>query len=1158
MHPRLPRLRNLLFAATAPVLAAAALLVLGVARVAAGPEGGTVVGGAATIQGQGGPSVIVNQSTPSAIINWNTFNIGANERVQFNQPSSSAVALNRVVGGRGPSEIMGTLTANGRVFLINRDGILFGPGSVVNTAGFLATTHDIRNSDFMAGRYNFNIPGRPDASIVNQGRITATSGGFAALVAPGVRNSGTITATLGTVALAAGNSFTLDMYGDKLITLAVNDEIAAKVIDVATGKPLKSLVTNDGKIRANGGRVELTAAAARTVVDSVINTSGVIKANSIGQRNGKIVLAAATGASKPAGAPAQTIKISGRLSAAGKRPGTKGGTIVVSSEHIKVSAARVDASGRTGGGKVLIGGDWGGGRPDKSLVNNQAATLESFAVATATTVSVDGATTINASTTERGHGGKVILWSDAETTFAGTILARGGAQAGDGGFVETSSHGQLAFTGNANARASHGAAGALVLDSADFYIVPHCLRECAPSTMTGAAISSLLANQNVVIAANPPFQHGDIFVFPLTNIGWANNNTLTFSAYRDIHVFSGATIKNTAGGNLVMRADNTGTGSGTVNFLPFARVDFSRGTGTVSIYYNPLGGANKYQNPTNYLCVGLCLRGGVLIQQPSQLTPYMLVNNAIDLTNIRRNLTGTYALGKSFSAAGCKGFAPGEAFAGLFDGNGGLGIDYTISDLTVALFPAIESGATVRDLNLANVNTAATGSSLFVGALASENRGTISDVHVLSGNVNGEAYASIIAGGLVGQNSGVIQQSSAAAAVSVGKSDTLTALSIAGGLAGANRGAITRSSASGAVSVGPNGIGGGLVAFNSGTISDAFATGGVTGAAGTGGITTLGGLVGANQGQIAGSYARGDVGGASVANLQVGGLVGSNSGGSILSSAALGNVHAGDGSTAGGLAGFNQGTITGSSAMGDVGGGGFSLVGGLVGQNAAAITTSFATGDVVVGSYSSAGGLVGSNGPSLPSPASILDSYATGTVSSAEINVALGGLAGFNAPGSTITSSYAAGDVTSTAGVAAQRAADCSANNSCQNVSAGGLVGQNFGTIAGYTTAALNEPCADGQTCASGAVTVGGNGTGGGLVGSNAGIIRNAFATGSVTGAAGAGSGGVDGQGGTTTLGGLAGFNQGRIELSFASGSVGTSNVANLQAGGLACISHTN
>ena len=146
MYPRLPRLRNLFLAATA-------LLALGVVRVAAGPNGPSVVSGSATIQRQGGPAVIVNQSSSSAIINWNTFNIGANESVRFNQPSSSSVALNRVTGGLGPSEILGSLTANGRIFLINRDGILFGPGAAVNTAGFLATTHDIKNSDFMAGRY---------------------------------------------------------------------------------------------------------------------------------------------------------------------------------------------------------------------------------------------------------------------------------------------------------------------------------------------------------------------------------------------------------------------------------------------------------------------------------------------------------------------------------------------------------------------------------------------------------------------------------------------------------------------------------------------------------------------------------------------------------------------------------------------------------------------------------------------------------------------------------------------------------------------------------------------------------------------------------------------------------------------------------------------
>src|SRR5882724_4304275 len=312
------RLRNLLLLTTA-------LMPLWFVPAIAGPQGGTVVGGSATIQGQGTANVTVNQFSQNAIVNWNTFNIGQGERTQFVQPNSSSITLNRVTGGQGPSQILGTIDANGRVFLVNRDGIIFGAGAIINTAGFLATTSDIRNQDFMAGRYTFNIAGRPDASIVNQGNITATSGGFAALVAPGVRNTGTITATLGTVALAAGNTFTLDLYGDKLIQLAPGDAIASQVMDVATKQPLKDLVNNQGKLSANGGRVELTAAAARVVVNSVINNSGVIEANSIGSRNGKIVLGAATQATKSAGAPVQTVKLGGTISAAGKTKGTTGG-----------------------------------------------------------------------------------------------------------------------------------------------------------------------------------------------------------------------------------------------------------------------------------------------------------------------------------------------------------------------------------------------------------------------------------------------------------------------------------------------------------------------------------------------------------------------------------------------------------------------------------------------------------------------------------------------------------------------------------------------------------------------------------------------------------------------------------------------------------------
>src|SRR6516165_10050650 len=966
MHPRL---RNL-------VLTTAALIALGAAPAAGGPLGGTVVGGSATIQGQGGPAVIVNQSSGSAIINWNTFNIGVNESVRFNQPGSSSVVLNRVTGGLGPSEILGTLTANGRVFVINRDGILFGPNAVVNTAGFLATTHDIKNSDFMAGRYNFNIPGRPDASIVNQGRITATSGGFAALVAPGVRNTGTITATLGTVALVPGNGFTLDLYGDKLITLAVGDQIASKVIDVSTGKPLKSLVSNEGKIRANGGRVELTAAAARTVVDSVINTSGVITANSIGRRNGMIVLSAATGASKPAGAPAQIVKISGTLAAAGKKKGTQGGTILVTGENIKLASARIDASGRAGGGKVLIGGDWGGGNPNTSLVKNSSAKLESFVIPTATTVSVDAATTINASATGRGNGGKVVLWSDSETTFAGTILARGGARSGDGGFVETSSRKLLNYSGTTDTRAPNGTVGTLLLDPVNVLITPN---PRGPNDISSKTLSDQLEKNNVLVttggAGSPGSDIGDITLRDGAHVVWDKATTLTLSAYHDIVFEPGSFIKNDlSNGNLVLRADNSGTGVGTVKFpSPGIFVDFSNSSGVVSIFFNPsVNPAGSAVNSTSYVKPTEDYSQFV----SGNLAAYMLVNTPYDLQNIQNNPSATYALGGNITnvSNAIPNFTPIANFTGLFDGQ-----KQTITNLTIAstaqnvgLFSSIGSTGVVRNLNLTDVAVSGLNSQ-FVGTLVGTNAGTISNV-----------FATDVA-----------------------------------------------------VSVGSNGNGGGLVGLNSGTIMNASVTGDVTGAAGINGLTTLGGLAAVNMGSISNSFASVAVGSPSVANLQAGGLVGNNSG-TILSSVATGNVQTGDASIAGGLVASNSvgGVITGSQASGNVTVAGTSAAGGLVGASAGAITASTASGAVSsTGANSTVGGLVGvSTGTITDSTASgavtstgvssivgglvganggtIADSTASGAVTSSGANSTVGALVGTNT--GTITNSTGTGVVTVT------------------------------------------------------------------------------------------------------------------------------------------------
>ncbi len=451
------------------VLTATALLPLAVASALAGPNGANVVGGAATVQGQGTANVVVNQTSQNAIINWQTFNIGSGETTKILMPNSNSAQLDRVTGGLGPSQILGTLSSNGKVFLVNPDGILFGMGARINVGSLLATTSDIANKDFMAGNYKFAIPGNPNASIVNMGRITAQTGGFAALVAPGVRNTGTITAKLGKLTLASGNVFTLDMYGDNLITLGVTDSISSQVVDVSTGQPLKSLISNEGKLKANGGTVTLTAAAARAVVNSVINNTGVIEANSIGSRNGMIVLGAATATGKPAGAPTQTVKLSGKLSAKGKRSGTTGGTIIVTGENIAVSGATINASGNAGGGKVLIGGDWGGGHPNSSLVSNGSAYLEANAIPNANTVSIDAATTIDASAIATGNGGKVIVWANQATTFVGTIMATGGAQSGNGGFVETSGA-SLTFNGSVNTSALNGKTGTWLLDPQDITI----------------------------------------------------------------------------------------------------------------------------------------------------------------------------------------------------------------------------------------------------------------------------------------------------------------------------------------------------------------------------------------------------------------------------------------------------------------------------------------------------------------------------------------------------------------------------------------------------------------------------------------------------------------------------------------------------------------
>jgi filamentous hemagglutinin family protein len=228
------------------------------------PQGGVVVDGSAQIIILSPTEMQVLQQSNKVVIDWASFNIGANESVKFLQGNSLAETLNRITGG-GVSQILGQLQADGKLVISNANGILFGANAKVDVASLIATAASIKNADFMAGNLKFGEAGNASASVINQGTITAAQGGLIALVAPGVANQGIINARLGKVALASGNTFTVDFYGDRLISIAVDDKVIQRAIG-ADGQLLDAMVANSGQINAAGGVVQMTANAARDVV----------------------------------------------------------------------------------------------------------------------------------------------------------------------------------------------------------------------------------------------------------------------------------------------------------------------------------------------------------------------------------------------------------------------------------------------------------------------------------------------------------------------------------------------------------------------------------------------------------------------------------------------------------------------------------------------------------------------------------------------------------------------------------------------------------------------------------------------------------------------------------------------------------------------------
>jgi filamentous hemagglutinin family protein len=456
------------------LVGAAALAALGQAQAAdVLPTGGSVTAGSASIStttgaGASGAAMTITQTTARMAADWQSFSIGQGNTVTFNQPSASSVALNRVLGA-DVSVIQGALKANGQVFLINPNGVLFTPTAQVNVGAIVASTLNMKTEDFMAGNYKFDstlgntIKG---SAIINQGNITAVgdagTGGTIALIAAKITNTGTLTAHQGNVLLGAGSKVTLDLGGPvKLV-------VEQGAID--------ALIESGGAIKANGGVVLLTARAAGDLAATVINHTGIIEAQTLltGEQ-GQITLL---------GEGAE-VKVSGTLDASASN-GDQGGRIVATGTRVMLEdSAHLTASGKAGGGEVLVGGSYQNSDPS---------------VYQATGTIVKAGAKLEANATDTGKGGTVVAWSDitnaeSVTRAYGTFEAKGGANGGDGGRIETSGR-FLGVEGiRVDATAPQGKSGEWLLDPYNITIAATGASGTAfSSSYTPSATSTILAS----------------------------------------------------------------------------------------------------------------------------------------------------------------------------------------------------------------------------------------------------------------------------------------------------------------------------------------------------------------------------------------------------------------------------------------------------------------------------------------------------------------------------------------------------------------------------------------------------------------------------------------------------------------------------------------
>ncbi|MDD9817297.1 MAG: filamentous hemagglutinin N-terminal domain-containing protein, partial [Gammaproteobacteria bacterium] len=529
------------------------------------PQGGRIVGGEGSIRT--GKDTVVEQSSRDLVVDWERFDVGKDESVHFRQESAAHSVLNRIYDHK-PSEIWGRVTARGRVWLLNPNGVFFGRGSRVSVGSLVASGLWMEKEDFLAGRYVLSRRGERGGTVRNAGVLEASSGGIG-LAGGEVVNEGEVRARAGRVTLAGGERLVVDFDGDGLLgfTLAEGGSGA--------------LVRNEGQLE--GGTVSLGLRQASGVFDGVVNNEGMVRALGIEERGGVAVLvgsevehtgriaarggvavegdataeAAAGGAVEMQGVTVshggeievsgatggtarlealQSLEVSGRTRALGETGA--GGDIRLLGDRVNVrSGASADASGATQGGAVRVGGGWQG---LERGVRNAWETLVERDVS----LRADGGRGAGG----RGDGGEVVVWSDGTTRFAGRISARGGARGGDGGRAEVSGREHLYMRGLADLRAPWGRAGRLLLDPGRVDLCHEGTTGCdmaaatpddtdGPDRFSDSQLATMLGTASVTVATSAASTGDeDIVVSSDFDLSWTAANGLTLDAGRDIQL----------------------------------------------------------------------------------------------------------------------------------------------------------------------------------------------------------------------------------------------------------------------------------------------------------------------------------------------------------------------------------------------------------------------------------------------------------------------------------------------------------------------------------------------------------------------------------------------------------------------------------------------